>query len=605
MLGDDLCDFPEGPGFLPDTSRDAALELNAAAARYAAVLATNPEQWDVLYLYGTALLQLGRLPEAIDVCSRAAKLRPDVPDVYNNLAVAYQAIGDFDAAVRAYQTAIELNPEFALAYSNLARLLESAGRFADAEIALQRAIRLKPSDGAYRLQLAGVLGRQGKQAEADSVLREAIGHQPQNLDLKMNLAAALVQQERLDEAGDLYRAAIEARPDFADAHSSLAFVLERQGRLREALVVAERAVELRLDYAEGFNNLGTVLRSLHRLNEACQAFRRATTLKPEFALAEFNLGTTLLLAGRYPEGWPGYRQHARIAGTAAPGSPSTEWDGRPIAGRRLLVYADQGLGDTIQFARFLPLCKQRSEARLTFRCQPSLRRLFADCSAAYAICTTKEDLPAFDQHVPLAALPGLFGVTMEQVGLSVPYLKTLAPLPSRVGDVVGEKTGDRRIGLVWQGNPRQTRDIVRSCPLGKLGPLLELPGTRFFSLQCDSTGRSQLAALPAADRVVDVGRLLEDFADTAAVLQRLDLLITVDTAIAHLAGALGRPVWTMLCHSPDWRWHLDRSDSPWYPTMRLFRQPTWGDWDSVVDRVRAALQATDPAMGGCRSKPVV
>jgi tetratricopeptide (TPR) repeat protein len=575
---------------LADTWRDAALDLNAAAAHYETVLAANPEQWDVLYLYGTALLQLGRLREAIDIFSRAAQLHPEIPDVYNNLAVAYQGIGNFDAAVRAYQTAIELNPDFDLVHSNLARLLESARRFAEAEVSLQRAIQLKPTEPAYWLQLAGVLSRQGKQPEAERALREAIGYQPQNLELKIHLAAALVEQERLDEAADVYRAVIGLQPEFAQAHCSLAFVLERQGRLREGLAAAERAVELRLDYAEGFNNLGIVLRALHRLNEACDAFRRAIELKPEFALAEFNLGTTLLLAGRYPEGWPGYCQHARVAGTAAVGLPSTEWDGRPIADQRLLVYADQGLGDTIQFARFLPLCKQTSEARLTFRCQPSLRRLFADCSAADAICTTEEDLPAFDQHVPLASLPGLFGMTIEQVGLSVPYLKTSATLPPRIGDLLGEKTRDRQIGLVWQGNPRQTRDVVRSCPLAKLLPLLELPGMRFFSLQCDSTGRSQLADSSAAGSIVDVGELLEDFADTAAVLQRLDLLITVDTAIAHLAGALRRPVWTMLCHTPDWRWHLDRSDSPWYPTMRLFRQRAWGDWDSVVDRVRAELQ---------------
>jgi tetratricopeptide (TPR) repeat protein len=591
---------------LPDTRRDAAHDLNAVAARYEAVLAANPEQWDALYLYGTALLQLGRFREAIAVCTQAAKLHPEIPDVYNNLGVAYQGVGDFDAAVGAYRTAIELNPDFALAHSNFARLLESAGRFAEAEVSLQRAIQLKPDEPAYWLQLAGVLSRQGKQPEAERVLRGAIGYQPQNLDLKMNLAAVLVEQERLDEAAHVYRTVIDLQPEFAEAHSSLAFVLERQGGLREALAAVERAIELRLDYAEGFNNLGTVLRSLHRLNEACHAFQRAIELKPEFALAEFNLGTTLLLAGRYPEGWPGYRQHARVAGTSAVGPPSTEWDGRSIAGQRLLVYADQGLGDTIQFARFLPRCKQRSEARLIFRCQPSLRRLFADCCAADTICTTEDSLPAFDRHVPLASLPGLFGVTIEQVGLGVPYLTTHAPLPPRIGDLLGEKTGERRIGLVWQGNPRQTRDIVRSCPLGKLLPLLELPGMRFFSLQCDSTGRSQLAASAAVDRVVDVGELLEDFADTAAVLQRLDLLITVDTAIAHLAGAMGRPVWTMLCHTPDWRWHLDRSDSPWYPTMQLFRQPTWGDWDSVVATAFGlSCKRAEWAMGGCRGEPVV
>jgi tetratricopeptide (TPR) repeat protein len=579
---------------LPDTSRDAALDLNAAAARYEQVLAANPEQWDALYLYGTALLQLGRLREAINVFSRAAKLHPEIPDVYNNLGVAYQGIGDFNAAVGAYGAAIELNPDFDLAHSNLARLLESTGRFAEAEVSLQRAIRLKPAEPTYWLQLAGVLGRQGRQLEATGVLQEAVGHQPQNFDLKMNLAAALVEQEQLDEAGDVYRAVIDARPDFAEARSSLAFALERQGRLLEALAAAERAVELRPDYAEGFNNLGIVLRSPHRLDEAIDAFRRAIELNPEFALAEFNLGTTLLLAGRYTEGWAGYRQHSSVAGTVAPGRPEGEWDGQPIPGRTLLVYADQGLGDTIQFARFLPLCKRRSHARVILRCQPPLLRLFAELRDVDELCSTDEELPAFDCHYSLASLCGLFGVMIDQVGTGVPYLSSSGTLPAQIGDLMGDATDERRVGLVWQGNPRQTRDVVRSCPFGKLRPLFDLSGIRFLSLQHDPIGRAQLAASRLAARMPDVGKLLSDFSVTAAVLQRLDLLITVDTAIAHLAGALGRPVWTMLCHTPDWRWHLDRSDSPWYPRMRLFRQPAWGDWDSVIKTLRRELQHTKP-----------
>jgi Flp pilus assembly protein TadD len=575
---------------LPDTLRDLSGDLAGAAARYERVLATDPEQWDALYLYGTALLQLGRLREAIDIFQRAAMLRPGIPDVYNNLGVAYQGLGDVDEAVRAYRSAIEFKPDFDLAHVNLARLLASAGWFAEAEISLHRAVQIKPADVGYRLQLAGVIGRQEKWQQAASVLEEALDLQPHNLDLKMNLAAALVHQERLDEAVCVYRAVLGERSDFAEAQSSLAFALERQGHLSDALEAGERAIELRPDCAEAHNNLGIVLRSQHRLDDACRAFRTSIELKPDFALAEFNLGTTLLLAGRYVEGWAGYRQHARVAGAVPPGPTSTEWDGRPMPGRRLLVYADQGLGDTIQFARFLPLCKQRSQAaQVAFRCQPPLCRLFAEWHDFDDVGTNEDALPAFNFHVPLASLPGLFGLTIEQVGLGVPYLQPPAPLPPRIGDLIGSRTTQRRIGLVWQGNPRQARDVVRSCPLEKLIPLLEIPGIRFFSLQCEAAGRSHFATSPAADRLVDVGALLEDFADTAAVLDQLDLLITVDTAIAHLAGTLGRPIWTMLCHTPDWRWHLDRSDCPWYPTMRLFRQPAWGDWDAVVQQIRAAL----------------
>jgi Flp pilus assembly protein TadD len=574
---------------LPDTRFDPAADLNAAAARGDEPVATRSEDWQVLYLRGAALLQLGRFREAIDAFSQVAALRPQIPDVHNNLGVAFQAVCEFDAANRAYQTAIALRPDFDLAHANLGRLLISVSRLADAENSLRRAVELKPTEATYRLQLADVLGRQNKWEAAESAVREAIQRQPHNLDLRMNLAAALVHQGRLSDATDVYRSILEANPNYIEAHSSLAFVLERQGHLPEALWAARKAVALRPDFADAFNNLGVALRSLHCLDEACAAFRRAIELNPDFALAEFNLGTTLLLAGRYAEGWTGYRQHARLAGTKAPGDQSSEWDGRAIPDQTLLVYADQGFGDTIQFVRFLRRCKERSQAHVVFRCQRLLCRLFADCGLADDLSAVDDDLPAFDSHISLASLPGLLGVTIEQVGDSVTYLRPAATLPGRIASLIGKRTADRSVGLVWQGNPRQTRDVVRSCPLEKFLPLLQVPGTRFFSLQCDSVGRSQLDGSGVRDRLVDVGAVLEDFADTAAVLQELDLLITVDTAIAHLAGALGRPVWTLLCHTPDWRWHLDLTDSPWYSTMRLFRQPAWGDWDCVIEQIAIAL----------------
>ena len=581
---------------MSETSQLAPVDLQAAAAEYERVLADDPERWDALYLYGTVLLQLGRLGEAITVLQRVATLRPEIPDVHNNLGVAYQGTGDASAAERAYRTAIERNPEFGLAHVNLSRLLEPTGRIGEAEICLRRAIHIKLAEAKQRLQPSGVAARLGNHPAVEPVLEEAIANLPENIELQMGLAALLVEQERLDDGGEIYRKVIDRRPDFAAAHISLAFVLERQGKLDHARVTAERAVALRPDYAEAHNNLGSVYRSLHRLDDACCEFRRAIELKPDFALAEFNLGTTLLLEGRYAEGWVGYGQHARVAGTSAPGPRSTTWDGQPIPGRRLMLYSDQGLGDALQFVRFLRLCRERSGARIILNCQAPLVRLFAECRVADEICTKEGPLPAFDFHSPLASLPGLFGLALEKVGREVPYLRSTAlrsttGVPDRIAALLGEPDGRRRVGLVWQGNPRQTRDVVRSCQLDTLLPLLDIPGIRFFSLQCEPRGRAQLAASSCADRLPDVGALLSDFADTAAVLDQLDLLITVDTGIAHLAGALGRPVWTMLCHTPDWRWHLERSDSPWYPSMRLFRQPTWGDWDSVVQQIRAALQA--------------
>lgn len=585
----DTRSYPADYGLQAAARLRARGDLAGAAACYEKTLAADPEHWDALYLYGTTLLQLGRLREAIAVFRRAAHLRPEVADVQNNLGVACQALGQTGAALCAYKSAIELSPNFSLAHANLGRLLESSGQFTEAELSWRQAVRIKPPDASYRLELTRVLGRQDKWADAERVVRAGLDVEPQNVELQLSLAAAMVNQERLEAAADVYRNVLRVQPDLAEAHGSLAFVLERHGDLREALTAAERAIELQPDYAEGFNNLGIALRSLHRLDDACVAFRRAIELNPAFALAEFNLGTTLLLAGRYREGWEGYSRHARVAGTAAPGPAATEWDGRPLPGRRLLVYADQGLGDTIQFARFLRLCKARSEARILFRLQSPLTRLFSELNGVDEFLSNERALPTFDQHVALASLAGLFSLTMEQAGTGVPYLSAHSPSPARIEALLANRSVERSIGLVWQGNPRQTRDVVRSCPLEKLSPLFQLPGIRFFCLQTDEVGRSQLANSSAAGRLTDIGQMLKDFADTAAVLARLDLLITVDTAIAHLAGALGRPVWTMLCHTPDWRWHLDRSDSPWYPTMRLFRQPARGDWDSVIQQIRTAL----------------
>jgi Flp pilus assembly protein TadD len=555
------------------------------------VLAAQPARWEEYYLFGTVLLQSRQFPEAIKIFRQLAQVRPDHPDVHNNLGVAYQALGEFDRASRAFLDAIGLRSDFDRAYLNLGRLKEQQGALAEAEQWYRRGAELKPGVRTHWLHLAGALGKQRKWAEAERVLRQTVDVDPDNLDLQVNLAYALIQRERLEEAAAIYHRVLAQRPGYHEIYSNLAFVRERQGRFDEALSSTRRAIELRPDYPEAYNNLGIVLRSLHRLDEAGEAFRKALELRSDFPLAAFNLGTTRLLAGDYASGWPGYRYARRIAEEVAPPRDLPEWNGVPIPGKSLLIYADQGFGDTIQFARFLSACRERSAAQIIFFCQSALIGLFADLPGVDVLLANDEPVPDCDFQVPIASLPGLLGARIESVGIGVPYLSSPRKLRPELAALFEQ--GDRdavRIGLVWQGNPKQMRDIVRSCPLEKLEPLLNTNRARFFNLQTGEPGRLQINELKLKDRLTDVGGTLGNFADTAAVLSQLDLVITVDTATAHLAGALGRPVWTLLCHTPDWRWHLSRNDSPWYPMMRLFRQPRYGDWDSVVTAVGDALK---------------
>ncbi len=565
-------------------------EISSAIEKYRQIVAARPEQWDVLYLQGTALLQLGRHAEAIEVFEKVAALRPQLADVHNNIGVAYQALGNFERAARAFEAAVSLPGEIERACLNFGRLKEQLGLLSEAEELYRRATQIKPSERNYWLHLAGALGKQNKWSEAEVVLRQAVESDRNNLDLGINLAYALIQREQLEEAADVYLHVLARRPDYHEVHANLAFVRERQGRFEEALSSAQRAIELKPDYSDGYNNLGTILRSMHRLDDALWALQKAVELNPTFALAEFNLGATHLLAGDYARGWAGYRQYARVGESTPFDSNLPEWDGRPIPGKRLLVFADQGFGDTIQFARFLAGCRRQSDARIVFCCQAPLTGLFAGWTEVDELFVTGSKITPCDFQVSLAMLPGLLGVRVETAAIGVPYVHSRRELRSEIATMLRQGPVDAlRVGLVWQGNPSQRRDVVRSCPLRKLLPLFDVPGSMFFSLQTGERGRAQIGEIGLAARLVDIGQGLTDFSETAAVISALDLIITVDTATAHLAGALGRPVWTMLCHTPDWRWHLHRGDSPWYPTMRLFRQPKWGDWDSPVREIQTCL----------------
>jgi tetratricopeptide (TPR) repeat protein len=566
-------------------------DLLRAESLYRELLDAHPGHLDAEYLLGTALLQLGRLNEAVERLQAVAAKRGDVPDVHNNLGVAYKALGDWEHAARSFQTALKCNPQYAQALFNLGAVMEHRGLFADAEKCYRRALDLDPDDET-RWKLAESLKEQQKWADAVDAYRALPADGDRRLDRAVQLAFVLARQEKLDDAAAIYREILHDRPEFAEIHNSLSYVYERQGKLEEAEDAARTALRLNPSLPEAHNNLGIALRSRHRLDDAITAFRKAIELRPRIPLAEFNLATTHLLAGNYREGWPGYERRLEALGQPRRAFTQTRWNGEPIPGQRLLVYSDQGYGDAIQFARLLPAVKERAAATLLFECQPALLPLMASAPGIDALIADGDELPPFDCWIPLASLPGLLRVTLESLSGFRPELFSLSrdSKALRRGAILSEDTESRlNVGLVWRGNPAQARDVVRSCPLQKLRPVLEIENVAFVSLQVGEFGRRELDDFPEAIRPMSFEQEPGDFAATARIVMSLDLIITVDTAAAHLAGSLGQETWTLLCHTPDWRWGLMGDRTPWYPSMRLFRQSAWGDWDGVVSAVRTAL----------------
>ncbi|MFQ5732998.1 MAG: tetratricopeptide repeat protein [Planctomycetaceae bacterium] len=569
--------------------------LADAESHYRQVLAGQPDHLDAAYLLGTVLLQSGRFDEAVTQLQSVAARRDDVPDVHNNLGVAHKARGDWEAAAKSFQAAVRADPDYHEALFNLGALMDERGLFADARKCYEHALRIEPGDVPTQFGLANTFKQQQNWPEAEDAYRNITNAGERERERNVNLAFVLARQERLDEAAALYRDILAEHPDFAEIHSSLSYVLERQGRLDDAVAAAQTAIELQPELAEGHNNLGIALRSQHRLREAKDAFRKAVERKPDFALAAFNLGTTHLLAGEYSDGWAGYEKRIEALGLSPRSFPQPRWAGEPVPGGRLFVFADQGFGDTIQFARFLQDAKRRSQMKLVLECQPQLVPLLRQLGTVDAVIADGDAPPQFDRWIPLASLSGLLNPNLDGVALSsVPYLQPVGELRRELAESLQAARDERPLcGLVWRGNPEQARDPMRSIPLSILKPVLETGNHQFVSLQTGATAADELAELPPDIRPADLGGELRDFSDTAAVIHELDRLITVDTAAAHLAGAMGADAWTLLCHTPDWRWGLGGESTPWYPRMRLFRQPEWGDWASVVASVVAGLSSVE------------
>jgi len=469
---------------------------------------------------------------------------------------------------------------------------QQAGRLAEAEEACRRILAVQPGSLRTTVLLGNTLSDLARWPEAVAAFQRALQIAPDRPEIPFNLGNTYARAGDADKAIASYQQALALSPEFRKAHTNLGNVLMECDRLEEAISHFRRALALQPDGPEMHYNLGVALSRSAQWDETIARFQRAIDLKPDYADPHWALAPVLLRLGRHEEGWRILTRHGQCPEPAVPQRDfaAPKWDGSPAEGQTILIHEEQGHGDAIQFLRYVPFIRARARAgRVIVECPAPLKRLVRQSGSFGAEIVDRDapatPLPSFDRHIPFLDLPSALG-QWEPLPMVEPYLQ--ADSTSRA--LWREKLGIRshlRVGLSWAGNPRHRNDRHRSMPPERLLPLLHLPGITYYTLQIKpSTGQPRsLMEVGLIDLTGDI----TDFADSAALLAELDLVITVDTAVAHLGGALGRPVWTLLPFVPDWRWGLEREDTPWYPTMRLFRQPAPGDWDSVIHRVVAEL----------------
>jgi len=501
------------------------------------------------------------------------------------------------------------NSFIATVYFRQATSMLNRGLFADAEAYFREVLRLWPDHAGSLNNLGTAVLRQGRVQEAERYYRRARALEPNDCAILNNLGNLLWEQGRLEQALRRYRRAIRLQPDHAAALSNLGVTLSDLGRFDEALVPIRQSLRLLPDSPEGHVNLGITLARQGKLDEALLCYEQALGLRPDFPEARRNRAYIWLARGDFERGWAEYEWRQKCPRFRPLTVNRPRWTGEDLQGRSILLHAEQGLGDTLQVIRFAPLVRRRG-GRVLVACHPPLVPLLARCPDVDLVVDWKKPLPDCDVHAPLMSLPALFGTTLDNLPAEIPYLSVdtttveyWRPVVARAlglapGDEPSSQTKPARvfkIGIAWQGNRANQVDSWRSVPLTHFAHLAEIPGVRLISLQKDD-GVEQLARLGGRFPVAELrqpdrdGEDRRDFLDTAAVMSQLDLVVTPDTATAHLAGSLGVRVWVALPTASDWRWLLDREDSPWYPTMRLFRQTTFRDWDGVFERMAGTLR---------------
>jgi Flp pilus assembly protein TadD len=571
---------PDWPQPLYELGRalHAAGDREGAARAYRAALKLKPDYLQAEVNLANTLKADGKHAQAIAAYRRALRRAPNEAEIHNNLGAALRDAGDTGRAEAAFRAAIALRPDFPEALANLAALRIAASRHAEA-IAPAAAARAAAPDRAGFCELhADALRGAELYDDAIAAYRAALTLQPDRASAKFGLAEAHRLARDLDAAEAVLRPLAAQFPTLWQAHHDLANVVRHQGRFAEAEAGLRRALALS-ETAKTLAPLGMVLRDLQRLGESTAILERAQRLAPRDQDVRYNLATTYLTAGRLREGFALYESRfAKFRPRPVPGRP---WTTEPVRGRTVLVTAEQGLGDTIHFLRYLPVLSAAG-ARIVLRVQQPLRRLCQSVHGVEAAADDESALGPYDLHVPIMSLPQRLGVA-DPMPVPIPYLTAdpaaTAAWRARLADLPG-----RRIGLVWAGNPGFGGDHLRSIPPAALASLAALRDVTWISLQKDASATPPI-------NLIDHTSELADFADTAALVAALDLVICVDTAVAHLAGALGSPVWLLNRFDTCWRWLTIRDDSIWYPSLRIFRQATPGDWSVPIMKLILALES--------------
>ncbi|MCP4382710.1 MAG: tetratricopeptide repeat protein [Hyphomicrobiales bacterium] len=615
-------EHPTGQNILGNAHLRAG-RIDAALAAFDAAIAQAPRFAEAHCSRGVALQESGRMLEALAAFDQALALQPAYPLAHYNRGNVLKAQGRLDAAVRAYDHAVQMEPRFPEAHLNRGIALLSSGQSKPALAAFDRALALRPEWSEAVLGRATALERLHRPAEALAAIDPLLAAEPDNADALMVRGDALTHLKRGDEAMDSYSKCLDSLTDSTDGLIKRATALVALGRHDEALAVADRAIAAEggaeahmaraaalrelgrfteqldtLDTAATFGPPGEALHharavtlgELGRLDDADAAFEQAIAIGGSNARTRYNRSLLLLHRGDFERGWAEHERRLELPDFAhAPAGSTPRWSGEAITGKSLLVYAERGIGDAIQMLRYLPQLAT-TRANLTLAVHPALKRLVTSSFTGLDITDLDAAPKDFDRQVSLMSLPHIFQTRVDTVPVPIPYLDAEDALVEKWRDRIG---GDGfRIGICWSGDPDHQADRGRSIPLTAFAPLAAIPGVRLISLQAIN-GLDQLADLPSDMSVETLGDDIADnpdgLAEIAAVTAALDLVISADTAVAHLAGALGRPTWTGIRFQPEWRWPEGKSEPPWYPTMWLFRQPAIGDWAGVINDMSTYL----------------
>jgi tetratricopeptide (TPR) repeat protein len=569
-------------------------KLSQAEKLYVDVLAVRPDYFEALHMLGLIKLENGDPASALRLMLGALQARPKSPEVLLNYSLVLNALGRYDEALLTLDLVLSIKRRSVEGHNNRGAVLEKLGRDEEALECFERALEIKPGHVDALYNRGSVLRKLGRHEQALKFYERVLAIKPNYFKAHNNRGLVMDALNLPEDALASYDRALALAPDFIEALNNRGNILQKLGRHPDAVKCYDRALAINPDYAEVLNNRGRSLSILGHHEEALANCSRAIALKPTYVDAQWNEALFRLRLGDFSGGWKQYEWRwkrdeglRQLRNFAQP-----LWLGEsPLAGKTILVHHEQGFGDTIQFARYATLLAKQ-DARVILEVQPPLKSLLSQIGAGIQVIGRGEDIPSFDLHCPLLSLPLAFRTELDTIPADVPYLAAPNGRIEQWKERLPPHSG-LRVGVVWSGNATHKDDHNRSIALARLAPLFDVAGLQFVSLQKEL--RDDDAQLLAQDsRVVDIGRDFDDFDDTAAVVAAVDLVISVDTSVAHLAGALGKPVWVLLPFCPDWRWLLDRDDSPWYPSARFYRQPAIGDWESVIERLGRELTQLAP-----------